>query len=198
VDGMTQVRRRRRRQVATTLVAGLAVVAVVGVAVPLIVSGGDRGESASPAASAPSPALVGVRWRMVSVADGETVTAVPASVGASLELTPGGRMGPSDDGVDYDGSIGLNDGTNYSSGRYDLTEDGFKTGWIAQTLALYGGHDPHHLAAIKAVNAIAFGLTPDHAGSEGARTTVVSMSPTSLVVTAQGLRVTFERDGSGA
>ena len=172
---------RRRRTVAGFAVAvGLVAAAGVAVAVPVAtawVQGPDRAPAATVSAD-----YVGSSWRLVGVAEGANRTAVPTEVGAHMDLFTDGRLL-------------IDDGVNALSGRFTRSGDGFEVREVGTTLAAYVGNDRRWLAAIAALNTLAYGPPNGVEPSGPARDTVVSADASRLVVQAGKYRLTFERTG---
>jgi hypothetical protein len=181
-----EVRRRvvRRRRITAGFGVAVSVVAAAGVAVAVsMVAASNAGpDRAVPLASTASAGYVGSSWRLTDVADGANSVAIPADVRARLDLLPDGR-------------ILVDNGVNAISGRFTTSAGGFEVRDVGTTLVLYGGNDPHRLAAIGALNTLAYGNRDGVTPSGPARDTVLSADGTRLVVQAGTLRLTFERTG---
>jgi hypothetical protein len=164
-------RAARRRRITTGLTAATGVVV-------LIVSGCAQSHSTT---AASATGYVGSRWRLTSVADGSTTT-IGADVGAWMDLLPTGE-------------ILVEDGVNAHDGRFTVNGDILTIGGASSTFAMYGGDDPARLAAIAAVNTLAYGnpagTTPDGPVTD----TVVSVDAGQLVLQAGSMRLTFSRSG---
>lgn len=174
----------RRRRITAGLVVAVGVVAAAGIAVTVPVMTGWspwRDRAAAPAFTA-SAEYVGSSWRLTSVADGATSTAIPAGVGARMDLLPDGR-------------IFVYNGVNALTGLFTKSADGFDVRDVGTTFVLYGGNDPNQLAAITALNTLAYGNRDGVTPSSPARDKVVSTDGTRLVVEAASFRLTFERSG---
>jgi hypothetical protein len=182
VDVQRRVVRRRLITAGFALAVGVVAAAGVAVVVPVVTgwsSGPDR--AVAPAFTA-SADYVGSGWRLTSVAEGANSTAIPADVGARMDLLPDGR-------------ILVDNGVNTLSGSFTKTADGFEVRDVGSTFVLYGGSDPHRLAAKAALNTLAYGNPDGVTPSSPAQDTVVSADGTRLVVQAGALRLTFERTG---
>lgn len=179
-----EVQRRvvRRRRITAGFAAAVSIVAAAGVAVAVsMVTASNAGpDRTGPASTA--GAYVGSSWRLTNVADGAKSTAIPAEVRARMDLLPDGR-------------ILIDNGVDAISGRFTTSADGFEVRDVGTTFVLYGGSDPHRLAAIAALNTLAYGNRDAVTPSRPARNTVVSADGTRLVVQAGALRLTFERAG---
>jgi hypothetical protein len=91
-------------------------------------------------ASAP-PGYTGYTWTVDSIRHDGKTTAIPARVGADLQLSPGGRFTASD-------------GFHTYSGSYRAAGDAFTTSQAAVTANAYGGNDPFLMLAISAMTAL--------------------------------------------
>lgn len=178
-DVQRRVVRRRRVTAGLALAFGVMIAAAVAVAVPMV-SGSSPGPArGAPLTATPGTDYVGGSWRLTSVAEGAKTITIPADIGAQMDLLP-------------DGQILVNDGVNTLSGRFTKSADGFEVRDVITTLVVYGGRDPHRLAAIAALDTLALG----HPGqSSRARDTVLSADQTRLVVQAGAFRLTFEQAG---
>ncbi|UQU63776.1 hypothetical protein COUCH_33100 [Couchioplanes caeruleus] len=186
-DGDVHRRVLRRRRVTAGFVVALGLTAVAGIAAMLPVMTGwmaepDRG---GPAAYSARADYVGSGWDLTGVAEGTTATDIPAGVGARLDLVPDGR-------------IVIYNGVNTLSGTFTRTADGFEVRDVGSTFALYGGDDARRLAAIAALNTVAYGNRDGTTASGPARTTVLGTPGSQLVLQAGSFRLTFDRAGSAA
>ena len=174
----------RRRRITAGLALSVSVIAVAGVAAVVAMVAGwspGSGRAVQPASSV-SVDYVGSSWRLTDVAQGANSTAIPADVGARLDLLSDGR-------------ILVDNGVNALSGRFTKSADGFEVSDVGSTFALYGGSDPNRLAAEAALNTLAYGNADGVTPSSPARDVVVSADGTRLVIQAGAFRVTFERTG---
>ena len=175
---------RRRRVAAGFAVAAVIVVAAGVTGVVAVAQGGppgpDRAESQTFAAGA---GYVGSSWRLTLVTDGESSTTVPADVGARLDLFPDGR-------------VFVDNGVNLLSGTFAASAGGFEVRDVGSTFVLYGGNDPRRLAAIAALNTLAYGNRDGVTPSGPVHDTVVSADGSRLVVQAGSFRLSFERAGA--
>jgi hypothetical protein len=170
---------RRGRTLAAALVGGVAVMTGLAILIPtMLVSSTHRPNP--PAASTASAGYVGGRWRLTSVADGTSSTSIPGGVGANLEFRA-------------DGQLLANDGTNSLSARFSPTAGGFEVRDVGTTLALYGGDDPHRLAAIAGLNTVLYGNAQGVTGSGPVSDRVVRATDSQLVIEAGTLQLTFAR-----
>ena len=64
---------------------------------------------------------------------------------------------------------------------------------VGTTLALYGGHDPHRLAAIAGLNTLLYGNATGVTGSGPVSDRVVRATGSELLIQAGTLRLTFAR-----
>jgi hypothetical protein len=171
---------RRRRLATSSALAGAAVVLAGGMVVVAQLEPPDR---TTPPAVSSATDYVGSQWRLTGVADATTSTAIPASAGATIQFGTDGR-------------IVIHDGTNTLTGRFTRAGDGFEVRDVGTTLVLYGGNDPQRLAAMAALNTLAYGsrdgVTPR---SGAAHDTVARTTGTDLVIKAGELRLTFTRTG---
>jgi hypothetical protein len=118
--------------------------------------------------------FAGYKWAVVSISHDGKTTPVPAKYPVYLQFTP-------------DGHFGANEPVNYHSGSYQLTQGGFTTSGMAQTLAGYAGHDPVILLSVSAISAF------------GNRTrALASVSGSTLTVTAGSYTLIAQRDGRQA
>jgi hypothetical protein len=177
----TLERRVARRRLATRGMALAGGAAVLTAAAIVLLSMVTSDGTPKPA-STTSGAYVGSRWQLTSVADGATSTAIPADAGATVEFRK-------------DGQIIANNGTDVLTGRFSTTSGGFEVRDVGTTLAVYGGNDPHRLAAIAGLNALAYGNRDGVTPSAAVRDAVVSATDTDLVIRAGGVRLTFHRVG---
>lgn len=183
---------RRRRTV--PLLAAAGVIAVVSAGILVARNHRDSPEPFAVALPSASPGVVGAagyvntHWRLTAVADGRGTTAIPASIDAWLELAADGELLASDD-------------VNTVNGRFTVTGAGFDVSDTATTLAAYGGNDPVQVAAITAIDALAFGPpaepSPAHnaPAAQPVHVTVLSATPGKLSIQASGVRLTFVRSG---
>lgn len=183
---------RRRITAGFALAVGVVGAAGVAVVVPMVAGSSPGPDRTAPPAFTASTDYVGSSWRLTSVAEGASSTAIPADIGARMDLLPNGR-------------IFIHDGVNALNGWFTKSADGFEVRDVATTLVGYVGSDPHRLAAIRALNTLARGNcdgvtsrpanSPPRPPSCPARDTVVSADARRLVVQAGALRLTFERTG---
>jgi hypothetical protein len=173
------VERRRRTKVAFAVVVGLVVAAGVAMAIPGMTHW-VRGTAGM--ASTASADYVGSSWLLTSVALGADVIAIPAEVGARMDLLA-------------DGQILIDDGTNELSGRFTASADGFEVRDVGTTLVAYVGNDTQRLLAIAALNSLAYGNPGGASPPDAIRDTVIDAYGDRLVIQAGRYRLTFERSG---
>ena len=110
------------------------------------------------------------------------MTVIAAEVGARMDLLP-------------DGQILVSTGVNALSGRFTVSAGGFEVREVGTTFVLYSGTDPQRLAAIAALNTLAYGNREGVTPPRPAHNDVVSSDGTRLVIQAGPLRLAFERAG---
>jgi META domain len=181
VDLQRRAVRRRRTVAGFALAVGLVAAAGVAVAIP-VATGWIQGPDRVAPASTVSADYVGSSWRLTTVAQGANPTAIPPDVGARMDLLADGR-------------VNIDNGVNALSGRFTKSADGFEVRDVGTTLVAYAGNDPRRLAAIAALNTLAYGNRDGVTPSGPARDTVVSADGSRLVVQAGAFRLTFERTG---
>jgi heat shock protein HslJ len=178
-----RVIRRQRRIRATALSVGVAAAVAVAVAVPLVVSQTVGLDQPAPAATATTARpLAGTAWSLTAVTDGHTTEAIPATIGARLDLLS-------------DGKIQINDGINSLSGRFTLQSGGFEVTGVTRTYEIYYGPDPAQLAAIRALYTLAFGNPDGRSPSAPVRNSVVRLDDSTLVVASGPLQLSFSFAG---
>ena len=165
------------------LTAAFVAAAGVAVAVPMVGGWIPGPDPTTPPAFMASADYAGSSWRLTSVVEGANSTTIPPDLGARMDLLPDGR-------------IVVENGVNALSGDFTKSADGFEVRDVGSTFVLYGGSDPPRLAAIAALNTLAYGNRDGVTPSGPARDTVVSADGTQLVVQAGPFRLTFERTGS--
>lgn len=163
-------RGQRRRRPWPVLVS-VAVVTVLLISI-ITVSFVREHPSSPPVGGSSVTSITGRHWRLMRVQDKDGTVDVPASLDASIEFY-------------RDRELLANDSVNAHSGRYQLTDAGYRTGDIAVTLAGYAGHDPAVLATSKGIAAI----TP-YRGSADTR-----LSGGRLIISAHGYSLTFVNAG---
>jgi hypothetical protein len=173
-----RVTRRRRITTAFALAAGAAALTGAAILIPFMMTSDGTTKPASTA----SGGYVGSRWQLTSVADGTTSTPIPGDAGANIEFWTDGR-------------IVVRTGTDTLTGRFSPVPGGFEVRDVGTTLAVYGGKDPHRLAAIAALNTMAYGNRAGVTPSNPVQDAVVTVTGTDLVIRAGGLRLTFDRVG---
>lgn len=174
----------RRRRVIAGVAAAVSVAAAIGVAavIPLVGGSNPGPGGAAPPAYAVTEDYVGSSWLLIGVSDGATSTAIPADIGARMDLLSDGRL-LADDGV------------NALSGSFTQSADGFEVRDVATSLVAYVGNDPQLLAAIAAIDTLAYGNRDAVTPPDPVQDTVISADGNRLVVQAGTLRLTFERIG---
>jgi len=168
---------RRRITIGFALAIGVVAIAAAAVVIFMMTGPSPGPNRSARSASTASADYIGRSWRLTIVAEGAITTTIPASVPAGMELWP-------------DGQIFVNDGVNGLDGRFTKSTDGFEVRDVGTTLLYYGGKDPHRLAAIAALDTLAWGNLSGQSGP--ARDTVVSADRTRLVVQSGAFRLTFE------
>ncbi len=141
---------------------------------------GSCPDPAAPPAHVANADYIGSTWRLTSVTDGATSTAVPAHIDAWMTLNPDGRFL-------------IHDGVNAASGKYTRFADGFEVREVATTAAGYIGTDPHQLAALAGFGAVTAGSRDNDSPSIQDRNLARGVDQTRLVLQAGKLRLTFER-----
>jgi heat shock protein HslJ len=121
-----------------------------------------------------SPGFTGYVWKVVAISHDGKVTSIPARLQVALRFSPGGQFGASDS-------------TNFHSGTYRTTGDGFTTSALSSTAVGYAGHDPAVLLAINAIGSFGSGL---HA--------TVQLTADRLVVSVGSYTLTCQRRGRQA
>ena len=177
--------RRRRTRAVLAVAAGAMAVAGVAAVVPLVTGPAPGPDDAGPAAYSASAGYVGSGWRLVSVADGATTTAIPASAGCRVDFLADGR-------------ILLDNGVNALNGRFTSSAGGFAVREVGSTFVLYDGKDPVRRTAIAALNTMAYGNADGVTAPAPAANTIVAADGGRLVVQADAYRLTFERTGAAA
>jgi hypothetical protein len=124
-----------------------------------------------PAAAA---GFAGYKWALVSISHDGKTTLVPGKYRAYLQFTP-------------DGHFGAHEPVNYHSGSYRVTQGGFTTSGLSQTLAGYAGHDPVVLLSVSAISAFGNQVRA-----------LASVSGSTLTVTAGSYTLIAQRDGRQA
>ena len=124
-----------------------------------------------PAAAA---GFAGYKWAVVSISHDGKTTPVPGKYRVYLQFAP-------------DGHFGANDTVNYHSGRYRVTQGGFTTSGLSQTLVGYAGRDPVVLLSVSAISA--FG---SHVRA------LAGVSGSTLTVTVGSYTLTAQQDGRQA
>jgi META domain len=118
--------------------------------------------------------FAGYKWAVESISHDGKTTPVPEKYSVYLQFTP-------------DGHFGANEPVNYHSGRYRVTQGGFTTNGLAQTLAAYAGRDPVVLLSVSAMSAF---NNQVHA--------LANVSGSTLTVTVGSYKLTAQRDGGQA
>jgi hypothetical protein len=139
------------------------------------------GRSVAPASTV-SADYAGSSWRLTNVAERANATAIPADVGASMNLVSDGR-------------ILVEDGRNYHTGWFTKSADGFDVTPYKQTLVSVDGLDARQLAAVAALSTLVYGNRDNTYPSSPTRNTVISADGARLVVQSGEFRLTFERTG---
>ncbi|MDI6099425.1 hypothetical protein QLQ12_12555 [Actinoplanes sp. NEAU-A12] len=120
----------------------------------------------------------GIRWRLTAVTDRRGTTEIPSSVDAWLHLAADGELLASDD-------------VNGISGRFATTSAGFDVTETTTTAVLYAVGDLAQRAAMTGINAVTVS-----ADVQPLHVTVLSADREHLNVQANGVRLTFVRNGA--
>ena len=162
-------RPRTRRSGPWGVIAAAAAVAVLatGIAIFAFQHGRDAGR---PAANS-GTALADTRWRVVTVTDPGTRTAI-TSRRVIVDFIAGGEFHADDD-------------VNYYSGKWRATSGGLDITNVGTTLAAYGGNDPAVLAAQRGIGALTSSTTAVR----------VRLASDALRLTAKGVVLDLVRDG---
>lgn len=172
---------RRRRRTAGFAVAACTLVAASAAGVVAVAQYGP--ERANPQTYAAGADYVGSSWRLTQVTDGTKSTAIPEGLGARMDLFADGR-------------VFVDNGVNLLSGKFTTSADGFEVREVGTTFVLYGGSDPGQLAAIAALNTLAYGNRDGVTPAGPVHDTVVGAAGPELVVRAGSFRLTFVRAGA--
>jgi hypothetical protein len=181
-DLQRRVARRRRITAGFALASVVVAVVVIVVVGPIVTRSSPGPNGTVPPASTAGAGYVGSKWRLASVAEGTHTTTIPADVDAQIDLFS-------------DGLFLANDGVNGLDGRFTKSADGFEVYNVITSLVGYDGKDPRKLAAIAAIDTLAYGAGYPRHWSSPARDTVVSAGRTQLIIRVGAFRLTFERAG---
>lgn len=120
----------------------------------------------------------GSTYKLTSVEHAGRSMSAPASMNASVAFNS-------------EGTIGINDSLNYTSGPFRVVAGGFTTGELTGTAVGYDGRDPVRLTVISGLDAI-------YVGSDAAPSTRVAVSGdrTYLTLTAGGYTLRLHRTGA--
>jgi hypothetical protein len=134
-------------------------------------SGSTGGGDSQPPVNQKVQTLVGSRWLLTQIADGNQSRAVPETFNATWQFTA-------------DQQFLASDTVNAISGRYRFVQVGFTTIDAATTLVGYAGSDPVRLAVISGFQKMT-----------SATVAVSVSSPAEVVMRVPGFVMTFRRSG---
>ncbi|GAA0813667.1 hypothetical protein [Spirilliplanes yamanashiensis] len=135
-----------------------------------------------------SAGYLGSHWRLAAVTDRRGTTAIPASVGAWLELAA-------------DGTLLASDGVNVINGHVTGAGAGFDVYEAITTLVGYAGDNPAEVAAVTGIHAVTSGppvtssAPGDGSQAPPVHVTVLASDGEQLTVQGSGVRLTFVRTG---
>jgi len=147
-----------------------ALAGVTGVLLAAVLMG-----CSSPAGQpATAAGFTGYKWAVESISHDGKTTPVPGKYSVYLQFTP-------------DGHFGANEPVNYHSGSYRVTQGGFTTSGLGQTLAGYAGRDPVVLLSVSAISAFGNQVRA-----------LADVSGSTLTVTAGSYTLIAQQDGRQA